>query len=88
MARLCGILTRGAQVKARTLTMHFSTARDEAKIDWKNGTPATFHEQRSLAERLYKVQGINTQKLLGHKSSKQTDVYNDDRGKDWAKIKV
>lgn len=79
---------RGAQVKARTLTMNFSNARDKANIDWKKGTPATFHEQRSLAERLYKEQGINTQKLLGHKSSRQTDVYNDDRGKDWAKVSI
>ncbi len=27
-------------------------------------TPSTFHEQRSLAERLYEVQGINTKELL------------------------
>lgn len=79
---------RGAQVKARTLTMNFSDARDLANIDWENGTPATFHEQRSLAERLYKEQGINTQKLLGHKSSKQTDAYNDDRGKEWSKVSI
>ncbi|HBB6753494.1 TPA: phage integrase Arm DNA-binding domain-containing protein, partial [Citrobacter freundii] len=59
---------RGAQVKANTLTMNFSKARDLAEIDWGTGTPATFHEQRSLSERLYKVQGIDTQKLLGHKS--------------------
>ncbi|MDP1171701.1 integrase, partial [Klebsiella pneumoniae] len=38
---------RGAQVKARTLTMNFSKARDKANIDWSAGTPATFHEQRS-----------------------------------------
>lgn len=79
---------RGAQVKARTLTMNFSDARDRTSIDWGNGTPATFHEQRSLAERLYKEQGIDTQKLLGHKSAKQTDVYNDDRGKDWMSVKI
>lgn len=51
-----------------------------------SGTPATFHEQRSLAERLYKQQGINTQKLLGHKSQLQTERYNDDRGKNWTSI--
>ncbi|WP_437889314.1 phage integrase Arm DNA-binding domain-containing protein [Phytobacter sp. V91] len=79
---------RGAQVKARTLTMNFSNARDLANIDWKDGTPATFHEQRSLAERLFKEQGINTQKLLGHKSSKQTDAYHNDRGKEWAKVSL
>lgn len=79
---------RGAQVKSNTITMNFSKARDKTEIDWGEGTPATFHEQRSLSERLYKEQGINTQKLLGHKTQKQTDGYHDDRGKDWSKIKV
>lgn len=68
--------------------MNFKKARDKAEIDWGDGTPATFHEQRSLSERLYKEQGINTQKLLGHKTQKQTDRYNDDRGKDWTIIAV
>lgn len=79
---------RGAQVKSNTITMNFSKARDKADIDWGDGTPATFHEQRSLSERLYKEQGINTQKLLGHKTQKQTDRYNDDRGKDWITIAI
>ncbi|MCQ4105198.1 site-specific integrase [Erwinia persicina] len=77
---------RGAQVKSNTLTMNFSKARDKAAIDWKEGTPATFHEQRSLAERLYKIEGINTQKLLGHKSAHQTAKYHDDRGKGWTMV--
>ncbi|ENQ6443800.1 phage integrase Arm DNA-binding domain-containing protein [Citrobacter freundii] len=77
---------RGAQVKANTLTMNFSKARDLAEIDWGTGTPATFHEQRSLSERLYKEQGIDTRKLLGHKTQQQTDRYHDDRGKDWNKV--
>lgn len=79
---------RGAQVKSNTLTMNFSKARDLAGIDWGDGSPATFYEQRSLSERLYEVQGIDTQKLLGHKSPNQTARYHDDRGKEWAKIKV
>ncbi|HBB2196148.1 TPA: site-specific integrase [Escherichia coli] len=79
---------RGAQVKANTLTMNFSKARDLAKIDWGTGTPATFHEQRSLSERLYKEQGIDTRKLLGHKTQQQTDRYHDDRGKDWSKLEL
>ncbi|HEM7925825.1 TPA: site-specific integrase [Citrobacter farmeri] len=79
---------RGAQVKARTLTMNFSKARDKAGIDWGDGSPATFHEQRSLSERLFKEQGINTQKLLGHKTQQQTDRYHDDRGKGWTTIAV
>ncbi|WP_063115775.1 site-specific integrase [Escherichia coli] len=77
---------RGAQVKANTLTMNFTKARDLAGIDWGDGTPATFHEQRSLSERLYKEQGLDTQKLLGHTSPNQTARYHDDRGKDWVKV--
>ncbi|HAX3783164.1 TPA: tyrosine-type recombinase/integrase [Escherichia coli] len=77
---------RGAQVKSNTLTMNFSKARDLAGIDWGEGSPATFHEQRSLSERLYKEQGLDTQKLLGHKTQRQTDRYHDDRGKGWNKI--
>ncbi len=77
---------RGAQVKARTLTMNFSKARDRANIEWGEGTLATFHEQRSLSERLYKAQGINTKDLLGHKTQQQTDLYHDDRGKNWIKV--
>ena len=77
---------RGAQVKANTLTMNFSKARDLAGINWGEGSPATFHEQRSLSERLYKEQGLNTQKLLGHKTQQQTDRYHDDRGKGWSKV--
>ncbi|EER1029671.1 tyrosine-type recombinase/integrase [Escherichia coli] len=77
---------RGAQVKSDTLTMNFSKARDLAGIDWGDGSPATFHEQRSLSERLYKEQGIDTRKLLGHKTQQQTDRYDDDRGKNWMKI--
>lgn len=79
---------RGAQVKSNTITMNFSKARDKANIDWGDGSPATFHEQRSLAERLYEVQGIDTQKLLGHKSPKQTAKYHDDRGKDWVAVAI
>ncbi|EKY1998582.1 phage integrase Arm DNA-binding domain-containing protein [Cronobacter sakazakii] len=79
---------RGAPVKSNTITMNFSKARDKADIEWGNGTPATFHEQRSLAERLYEAQGIDTQKLLGHKSPKQTARYHDDRGKDWLKVSI
>ncbi|EFH1105757.1 tyrosine-type recombinase/integrase [Escherichia coli] len=77
---------RGTQVKSNTLTMNFSKARDLAGIDWGKGSPATFHEQRSLSERLYKEQGLDTQKLLGHKTQQQTDRYHDDRGKGWSKL--
>lgn len=40
----------------------------------------SLHEVRSLSERLYRSQGIQTQHLLGHKNQEMTDKYNDDRG--------
>lgn len=40
----------------------------------------SLHEVRSLSERLYRQQGIQTQHLLGHKNQEMTDKYNDDRG--------
>lgn len=86
--RASSMAQRGAQVTGNTLTTNFSKARDKANINWGSGTPATFHEQRSLSERLYSEQRVNTQLLLGHKSQKQTDSYHDDRGKDWITIAV
>ncbi len=77
---------RGDQVSSSSLTSTFKKARDKSGLEWKNGTPQTFHEQRSLSERLYREQGLDTQKLLGHKSKKMTDKYNDDRGKDWVVV--
>lgn len=86
--RATSMAPRGGQVSANTLSTNFGRARDQAAIDWGDGTPATFHEQRSLAERLYKGQGVDTRLLLGHKSQKQTDQYHDDRGKDWITLAV
>ena len=63
-------------------------AREKCGIKWEPGTAPTFHEQRSLSERLYREQGLDTQKLLGHKSRKMTDRYNDDRGKDWIIVDI
>ncbi|MCM1513199.1 MAG: tyrosine-type recombinase/integrase, partial [Oxalobacter formigenes] len=45
-----------------------------------SGYRPTLHECRSLSERLYREQGINTQILLGHRNQAMTDKYNDDRG--------
>lgn len=47
---------------------------------WPQGVRPSLHECRSLAERMYRKQGIDTQTLLGHKSQSMTDRYNDDRG--------
>ena len=79
---------RGDGVSSNSLTTTFKKARDKCGIEWEAGTAPTFHEQRSLSERIYREQGIDTQKLLGHKSRKMTDKYNDDRGKDWIVVEV
>jgi len=44
------------------------------------GDPPSLHECRSLSERLYRAQGIDTRVLLGHRRQSMTDAYNDDRG--------
>ncbi|MBD2782501.1 phage integrase Arm DNA-binding domain-containing protein [Xenorhabdus szentirmaii] len=74
---------RGGQVSANAITASFQKTRDKTDLKWENGTPPSFHEQRSLSERLYREQGIDTKTLLGHKSQAMTDKYHDDRGKDW-----
>jgi len=79
---------RGGQLSTSNLTTAFKKARDKSGFIWPENTAPTFHEQRSLSERLYREQGINTQKLLGHKSAKMTDRYNDDRGKEWVTISL
>ncbi|WP_208951680.1 phage integrase Arm DNA-binding domain-containing protein [Rahnella sp. ChDrAdgB13] len=79
---------RGGPVTKGTLSCGFATARDKTGLVWDGNTPPSFHEQRSLSERLYSDQGINTQILLGHKTSVMTDKYHDDRGKDWKEVSV
>ncbi|EKS6335739.1 phage integrase Arm DNA-binding domain-containing protein [Enterobacter hormaechei] len=80
--------TRGDKVSASSITTTFKKARNRSGLSWPYGKAPTFHEQRSLSERLYEAQGIDTQKLLGHKSPQQTAKYHDDRGKDWTIVAV
>ncbi|WP_025122277.1 MULTISPECIES: phage integrase Arm DNA-binding domain-containing protein [unclassified Serratia (in: enterobacteria)] len=79
---------RGGRIQEQTISGAFSDARDATGLKWSNGTPPTFHEQRSLSERLYRTQGIDTKLLLGHKNQQMTDKYNDDRGREWTVIAV
>lgn len=78
----------GEKLKKKTLTITFARARDKSGLTWSSGTPPSFHEQRSLSERLYREQGIDTRSLLGHKSQSMTDRYNDDRGKEWKVVSL
>lgn len=69
----------------------FAELRDAAKIPVEKGrTPATFHELRSLAARLYTEQyGAEfAQALLGHKSAEMTALYRDSRGREWTEVKI
>ena len=77
----------GDPIHKDTLSRRFSDLRESTLLKWDAPSPPTFHEIRSLAERLYNAQGINTQNLLGHKSQKTTDRYHDLRGSDWIEVK-
>lgn len=83
-----GHAKRGGQVLTDSLGMHFRLARDASGINWDDKTPPTFHEQRSLSERIYRAQGIDTKTLLGHSSQKMTDKYNDERDSGWKKLAI
>lgn len=70
----------GGALSLASLSSRFEAARDLA-VGVVDGYGApSLHECRSLAERLYRKQGIDTRRLLGHKHQAMTDVYNDDRG--------
>ena len=76
-------------VKLDSITNQFSRLRDRVfKRNYWTGNPTTFHEIRSLSERLYREQKIDTMTLLGHKSQAMTDRYNDSRGREWRYLKV
>lgn len=74
--------SNGEPLSADYVSSLFGKIRTWAEIsgDSERPNPPTLHEIRSLSERMYREQGINTQILLGHKSRSMTDMYNDDRG--------
>lgn len=75
------VQSRGRRINTWTLSRWFRICREQAGVDAIEGTPPTFREQRSLSERLYRSQGLDTRTLLGHRSQRTTDSYNDIRGK-------
>jgi integrase len=70
----------GVALCVASLSARFEEARDGSGLTWKTGSPPSLHECRSLSERLYRAQGIDTMTLLGHRHQSMTDIYNDDRG--------
>ncbi|MFS2027691.1 tyrosine-type recombinase/integrase [Massilia sp. CT11-137] len=80
----------GDKVRANGLSDAFKQARELAKIEASDGrTPPSFHEIRSLSERLYREEfGPDfAQSILGHKSVQMTDKYDDLRG-GWKTVKA
>lgn len=79
----------GSQIWIDTLSKAFSEELDALGIDWGEKAPPSYHEIRSLSERLYSAQGgVNTQELLGHKDAAMTATYHDPRGLDWVRISL
>lgn len=79
----------GQQLSANGLSHSFQRAREAAGIDAAQGrTPPSFHEIRSLSERLYKAErGAEfAQAILGHKTARMTAVYDDLRGQGWVSV--
>ncbi|MDR5726731.1 MAG: phage integrase Arm DNA-binding domain-containing protein [Terriglobia bacterium] len=79
----------GRKIWMDTLSKRFGDAVEALGNDWGEKTRPSFHEIRSLSERLYAAQGgINTQELLGHSSAAMTAMYHDGRGSVWTRIKT
>lgn len=81
-----GNAPRGACVHPDTISRAFADARKATDLSWAGKTPPTYHEIRSLAERLYKHQGVDTQMLLGHRHARMTEIYADPRQAEWQVI--
>lgn len=86
--RHIGMAKPGHKIDGPRLGKAFIAARKKAGIETKEErTPVTFHEIRSLAERLYREeQGAEfAQMILGHKNAATTARYDDLRG-EWKVI--
>lgn len=77
----------GGKLPENSVSRYFYTARDSSDLTFpKEGSPPSFHEQRSLSSRLYKKQGIDVKTLLGHSTDEMSEEYADDRGLDWKSV--
>ncbi len=84
-----GVAKLGACVTPNGISNAFQTARESAGIVVTDGkTAPSFHEIRSLSERLYRVERDEgfAQKLLGHTSPTMTSMYDNLRGSGWVEI--
>lgn len=77
----------GDKIHPQTISKWFARARNATDLKWPM-MPPTLYEIRSLAERLYEAQGVNTRLLLGHKDAKMTATYHDSRGAEWMEVEA
>lgn len=78
-----GATKPGRRVEGPGLAEAFSAAREAAGIEAGEGrTPFTFHEVRSLSQRLFREEfgAAFAQSILGHKNAETTAKYDDLRG--------
>ncbi len=79
----------GTRIWVDTVTRRFTDALATLKLDFGAQSPPTFHEIRSLSERLYSDQGgVSTQELLGHADPRSTRLYHDNRGAEWVTVRL
>jgi integrase len=80
---------RGSAIWKDTISRRFTDVLIGLGIDWGDKTPPTFHEIRSLSERLYSAQGgVDTQQLLGHSDPDSTLLYHNNRGAEWVRVRI
>ena len=84
--------TNGGELIDSSLSFRFMEVRNRVFPEMQHDLTAfSLHELRSLSERLYRDQGIDTRILLGHTTQRMTDMYNNARGieeKTWKKVRV
>jgi integrase len=76
----------GSCISIDRVSHAFADARNATDLQWPGREPPTYHECRSLCDRLYEAQGVDTQSLLGHKHAKMTEVYADPRQAEWTTV--
>jgi len=74
----------GDRLYEKSLSRAFRESRKRAGIE--GNKPPSFHEIRSLSARLHTAAGHNAQAILGHKTSRMADMYQDVRGAEWITV--
>lgn len=78
----------GSPISIDRVSHTFADARARTDLEWPGKNPPTYHEIRSLSERLYKAQGANAQAIMGHKHARTTEKYDDPRQAEWVTIDI